>query len=109
MVKMARYVELSKKFSKGLEDILTDDQLRELNNSNRVTFSNGGTGSITMVNGFGLTLSHSNTNEVENKTKSEILMEKFKLVCDLVDEYDEYISLRDTLDSYFKELTKLNS
>ena len=107
MVKMARYVELSKKFSKGLKDILTEDQLREINNSNWNVFANGGTGNVTMVNG--LTVSHFNTNEVENKTKSEILMEKFKLVCDLVDEYDEYISLRDTLDSYFKELTKLNS
>lgn len=120
MKKMTRYVELSEKFSKGLSDIFTPE---ELNNNlsgsiyvtgtdNNIGYSNislsvNGTfvldGKEIYVDKDGNVKSRDNT----ELTRADQIKAKALIRAILSDEYDEYIKLRNALKGYFNGANNL--
>jgi len=137
MKKMARYVELSAKFSKSERDIFTDEELQKLNYSNSGNGIVSGTG-ICGINSGGIFIDGSNNNyvtfggpvvidgreiyidekgNVKSKdpkkplTRGELLeantIAAVHARAVLLDEYDEYTKLRTSLKTYFNGVDNL--
>lgn len=125
MKKMARYVELSQKFSKTERDLFSEEELRNSHINSRMVTSNG---SIAIDLDSGMQFNgtfHIEGREVyidekgNVKAKDEktpltrgqqleaVAMVKVKVRATLLDEYDEYVKLRTSLKSYFDGVDKL--
>ncbi len=123
MKKMARYVELSEKFSKSERDIFTEEELRNchINNASFGMASSIGVGQPFEFN----TTLHIDGREIYIDEKGNLkakddkkpltrgqeleatTMLKVKVRATILDEYDEYIKLRASLKSYFDGVNKL--
>ncbi len=130
MKKMARYVELSEKFSKSERDIFTEEELRNSHNNSLSFGMNSTTGSICVgmdngihFNGYGSIYIDGREVYVDEggnvKAKDEkkpltrgqrleaTITLKAKVRATLLDEYDEYIKLRTSLNNYFSGVNEL--
>jgi len=132
--KMARYVELSKKFSKSDRDIFTEEEFQTLNKCNGITSGSG------IVSGYNTTINIDNScgnyttfsgpviiddreiyidekGNVKSKDPKKPLTRGERLEANtllevksravLLDEYDEYMKLRTSLNTYFNGVDNL--
>ncbi len=137
MNKMARYVELSDKFSKTERDIFTDDELKSfscdgtfIGSVGNIAITSGGGGSISigdmasacvsfggpvMIDGREIYVDEKG--DVKSRDPKKPLTRGEQLEANtivavharavLLDEYDEYIKLRASLKGYFKGANNL--
>ncbi len=120
LIKVSRYITLSKKFQKSEADIFDKKE-----NNNQGAYIQTFNGTFTLnsgssikcdleypiaINGRRIKIDQDGTLRAEDKqpiTRAEKLLAQAKLDAIIADEYDEYIKLQSDLTDYFKSLENL--
>jgi hypothetical protein len=100
--KVSRYLVLSKEFEKKESDLFEERAVEQS------SFTNGGTGCITVgMDYINNTISYGNI-VTESKTRSQVILLEAQLEASRSDRYDEYKKLQSSLSEYFEALEKVN-
>jgi hypothetical protein len=100
--KMTRFVELSRKFSKGIDDVIDEDWYDKDVYNHHLVSSGSATTWVTPAD-----LSTLNKEEEEEPTRGERIFKLAYKRAKISDEYDEYLDLQSSLDLYFEGLENL--
>lgn len=98
-IKLTRFIELSKKFSKTEEEIFTPEEMQSTNFNGCISLSQSGSVSYTLTtNSYPI---------IEVPSRAEEIMERAALRADLSDDFDEFLYLQEELEEYFEKLNRV--
>lgn len=122
-IKIKRFLELSKIFSKTEEDLFGSEEIEYLNINSTGNLSVSGNATLTslyvntpysslQIDGRNIVIGRDGILRAEDNkplTRAEKIILDAKIEAKLSEDYDEYIVLQNNLQEYFKVVDKLNT